>query len=95
MKFIKGAGTWRLILGTQTFFWPLTPPTPPPPRYTINQPLSKGLVRTHGGAQSGGVVHTPPSILLAGRWMAPPGRGHPHGGARTAAHVSGAHDNQD
>ena len=31
MKFIKGARTWRSILGTQTFFWPLThPPTPPP-----------------------------------------------------------------
>ena len=29
MKFIKGARTWRWILGTQTFFWPLThPPTP-------------------------------------------------------------------
>ena len=29
MKFIKGARTWRSILGTQTFFWPLThPPTP-------------------------------------------------------------------
>ena len=41
MKFIKGARTWRSILGTQTFFWPLTPP---PPRYSINQPLSKGLV---------------------------------------------------
>ena len=40
MKFIKEAQTWRSILGTQTFFWPLTPP---PPRYTINQPLSKGL----------------------------------------------------
>ena len=25
MKFIKGARTWRSILGTQTFFWPLTP----------------------------------------------------------------------
>ena len=26
------------------FFWPLThPPTHPPPRYSINQPLSKGL----------------------------------------------------
>ena len=43
MKFIKGARTWRSILGTQTFFWPLTHPTPPPPRYSINQPLSKGL----------------------------------------------------
>ena len=42
MKFIKGARTWRSILGTQTFFWPLT--DPPPPRYSINQPLSKGLV---------------------------------------------------
>ena len=41
MKFIKGARTWRSILGTQTFFWPLTPP---PPWYSINQPLSKGLV---------------------------------------------------
>ena len=41
MKFIKGARTWRSILGTQTFFGPLTPP---PPRYSINQPLSKGLV---------------------------------------------------
>ena len=29
MKFIKGARTWRSILGTQTFFWPLTPPPPP------------------------------------------------------------------
>ena len=28
MKFIKGARTWRSILGTQTFFWPLTPPPP-------------------------------------------------------------------
>ena len=44
MKFIKGARTWRSILGTQTFFWPLTPPPTPPPRYSINQPLSKGLV---------------------------------------------------
>ena len=25
MKFLKGAQTWRSILGTQTFFWPLTP----------------------------------------------------------------------
>ena len=32
MKFIKGARTWRSILGTQTVFWPLThPPTPLPP----------------------------------------------------------------
>ena len=46
MKFIKGARTWRSILGTQTFFWPLTHPPTPPPRYSINQPLSKGL----GGA---------------------------------------------
>ena len=30
MKFIKGARTWRSILGTQTFFWPLTHPPPPP-----------------------------------------------------------------
>ena len=45
MKFIKGARTWRSILGTQTFFWPLTPP---PPRYSINQPLSKGLVVMRG-----------------------------------------------
>ena len=44
MKFIKGARTWRSILGTQTFFWPLTPP---PPRYSINQPLSKGLAPAH------------------------------------------------
>ena len=29
MKFIKEAQTWRSILGTQTFFWPLTPPPPP------------------------------------------------------------------
>ena len=43
MKFIKGARTWRSILGTQTFFWPLTHPPTPPPRYSINQPLSKGL----------------------------------------------------
>ena len=43
MKFIKGARTWRSILGTQTFFWPLTHPPVPPPRYSINQPLSKGL----------------------------------------------------
>ena len=28
MKFIKGARTWRSILGVQTFFWPLTPPPP-------------------------------------------------------------------
>ena len=41
MKFIKGARTWRSILGTQTFFWPLT--HTPPPWYSINQPLSKGL----------------------------------------------------
>ena len=27
------------------FFWPLTPP-PPQPRYSINQPLSKGLAGT-------------------------------------------------
>ena len=33
-------------IGTQTFFWPLTHPPPPPPRYSINQPLSKGLVRS-------------------------------------------------
>ena len=45
MKFIKGARTWRSILGTQTFFWPLPPP---PPRYSINQPLSKGLMRRQG-----------------------------------------------
>ena len=45
MKSIKGARTCRSILATQTFFWPLTPP----PRYTINQPLSKGL----GGVQGG------------------------------------------
>ena len=46
MKSIKGARTWRSILSTQIFFWPLThPPThpQPPPRYSINQPLSKGL----------------------------------------------------
>ena len=30
MKFIKGAGNLKPILGTETFFWPLThPPTPP------------------------------------------------------------------
>ena len=40
MKFIKGARTWRSILGTQTFF---LASDPPPPRYSINQPLSKGL----------------------------------------------------
>ena len=45
MKFIKGARTWRSILGTQTFFWHLT--HPPPPRYSINQPLSKGLPHAH------------------------------------------------
>ena len=28
MKFIKGAQNWRSILGTQTFFWPQTPPNP-------------------------------------------------------------------
>ena len=28
MKFIKEARTWRSISGTQTFFWPLTPPPP-------------------------------------------------------------------
>ena len=44
MKFIKGARTWRSILGTQTFFWPLTHPPTHPPWYSINQPLSKGLV---------------------------------------------------
>ena len=44
MKFMKGARTWRSILGTQTFFLASDPPThPPPPRYSINQPLSKGL----------------------------------------------------
>ena len=26
MKFIEGAGNLRPIVGTQTFFWPLTPP---------------------------------------------------------------------
>ena len=26
MKFIKGAGVSRPVLGTQTLFWPLTPP---------------------------------------------------------------------
>ena len=30
MKFIKGAGNLRPILGTQTFYWPLTHPPPPP-----------------------------------------------------------------
>ena len=35
LKFIKGARTWRLVLGTQTFFWAYDP------RYSINQPLSK------------------------------------------------------
>ena len=53
MKFIKGARTWRSILGTQTFFWPLSPP---PPRYSINRPLSKGLR---------GVTPPPPLLL---RW---------------------------
>ena len=43
MKFIKWARTWRSILGTQTFFSPLTHPPTTPPRYSINQPLSKGL----------------------------------------------------
>ena len=38
MKFIKGARTWRSILGTQTFFLPLTPPPPPPVYY---QPATK------------------------------------------------------
>ena len=31
MKFIKGARTWRSILGTQTFFLASDPPTHPPP----------------------------------------------------------------
>ena len=26
LKFIKGARTWRSILGTEKFFWPLTHP---------------------------------------------------------------------
>ena len=30
MRFVKGAGNLRPILGMQTFFWPLTPPSPPP-----------------------------------------------------------------
>ena len=35
MNFVKGARNWRSILGTQTlFFWPLTPPLPPPPAGT-------------------------------------------------------------
>ena len=46
MKLIKRARTWRWILGTQTFFWPLTHPPTPPPRYSINQPLSKGLIQS-------------------------------------------------
>ena len=46
MKFIKGARTWRSIFGRQTFFWPLTPPPPLRPGYSINQRLSKGLART-------------------------------------------------
>ena len=66
MKFIKGARTWRSILGTQTFFCPLTHP-PPPPRYSINQPLSKGL---GGGGQTsswdnfvkGKLRHPQPSV---------------------------------
>ena len=53
MKFIKGARTWRSILGTQTFFWPLTHPPNPPPRYSINQPLSKGLAGVHSGGIHG------------------------------------------
>ena len=42
MKSIKGAQTWRSILGTQTVFWPLTPP-PPILYQPIDQPLSKAL----------------------------------------------------
>ena len=73
MKFIKGARTWRSILGTQTFFWPLThPPSPPPPRYSINQPLSKGLVWYHAtpGRCVGvyGAVYTPGTVLECSLW---------------------------
>ena len=52
IKFIKGVRTRRSILGTQTCFWPLTPP---PPKYSINQPLSKGLTiaRRHGARPVG------------------------------------------
>ena len=80
MKFIKGARTWRSILGTHTFFWPLT--HPPPPRCSINQPLSKGLDGAPWGAggwgswhDAGGCGcrrrrvsasrHLPPDLLLA------------------------------
>ena len=68
MKFIEGARTWRSILGTQTFFWPLThPPTPPPPRYSINQPLSKGLVRTWSGRVPAIVARS--SFVFAGQQL--------------------------
>ena len=40
MKFIKGPRTWRSILSYTNFFLPLTLP---PPRYSVNQPRSKGL----------------------------------------------------
>ena len=42
MKFIKGGRNLRSILGTSTFFWPLThPPThPPTARYRSRSPLS-------------------------------------------------------
>ena len=47
MKSIKGARTWRSVLATQTFSWPLTPPPPPPPPpgFSIGRSLSEGLGR--------------------------------------------------
>ena len=70
MKFIKGARTWRSILGTQTFFWPLTPP---PPRYSINQPLSKGLLSTRWfGGEEGGFK---PKLQEAGSLLGDPTAG--------------------
>ena len=81
MKFIKGAQTWRSILGTQTFFWPLNPPPPPPHRYSINQP-SKGL---RGGA-FGGLWF----LCLRACPLPPPGRvseqATPHGDFRGHVH---------
>ena len=58
MKFIKGAGNLRPILGTQTFFWPLT--HPPPGGGGGGLSLSNSLVE-------GGQPHrkrTPPMLQL-------------------------------
>ena len=66
MTFIKGARTWMSILGTQTFFWPLTHP-PTHPRYSTNQP--------HGGGGGGGwgVLHTRTGPGRPPREARPPG----------------------